>query len=233
MNRSFLFRGRNRPPCCIVFLLIAVLVSGCAMRDHARSTLPPREDNLPIRVAVLPFQTILPDESMRTTVCPLTGAIFRGCESPNGADQILEKAFLDRFQKRYNRNLIPVEKSEGIYRRVSSDSFKVSQKEILMKIGKELDADAVIAGYLFCFRERKGYNYSVEKPASVCFGIYLYRVSDGSLLWKGLFDKSQKTLFEDILQLYSFVKEGGKWVGAEVLLNEGLDDVMKSFPELH
>lgn len=207
-------------------------LAGCASKP-AKSIFPPRTDQQPVKVALVHFQAVRPDESQRTAVCPLTGTIFRGCAAPEKTEQNLEMYFTDALGRYYHRNLIPAESTQGIYKRLASGSFKVSQSKILQDIGKELDADAVLTGYLFCFRERVGYDYAAEKPASVAFGIYLMRVSDGSLIWKGIFDKTQRSLFEDMLQFSSFVKEGGKWVQADVLLREGVDEVLKTFPDLH
>jgi hypothetical protein len=102
----------------------------------------------------------------------------------------------------------------------------------LRKVGKELEADGVIMGYVYRYRERKGYPYSVEKPASVAFGIYLIRVSDGALVWKGIFDRTQGSLMENILQVSSFLKHGGKWLTAEELSEVGVDKILKTFPDL-
>lgn len=213
--------------CCALFVCSA----GCSARESTRAVLNPRPDSQPLRIAVVPFQRILPDESARTVCCPLTGIIFRSCASERNSERLLEKAFFAKFKK-YERNLIPPDKVEGVFRRVSADSFKPNPGEILRKVGHELEVDYLIAGHLFCLRERKGFSYSVEKPAMASFGIYLIRASDGSIVWKGIFDKAQKSLFEDILQLSSFVRERGRWVQAEELMLGGMEEVLQTFPEL-
>jgi len=215
------------------FFLLAVccVLIGCSARDNARPVLNPRSDSRPVRIAVVPFQRIIPDESARTIRCPLTGIIFRSCPSERNSERLLEKAFYAKFVK-YERNMIPPDKVEGVFRRISAVSFKSAPGEVLRKVGRELEADYLIAGYLFCFRERKGYSYSVEKPAMVSFGIYLMRAGDGTIVWKGIFDKAQKSLFEDVFQLSSFIREKGRWVQAEELMQEGMEEVIETFPEL-
>jgi hypothetical protein len=83
---------------------------------------------------------------------------------------------------------------------------------------------------VYRFRERKGFSLSVEKPASVAFEIHLIRVSDGAIVWRGIFDKTQASLMENLLQIASFIKEGAKWVTAKELAAEGMDEVLKDFP---
>jgi hypothetical protein len=210
--------------------LISSLI--CCVSIPAKPTLSARIGDQQVRIAFVHFQAIQPDESQRTVACPLTGMIARSCGNVNGSERILERYFRDELRSSYNKYFISAERTEGVYRRISSGSFKMPQDKLLRRVGEELNADAVLAGYLYCFRERVGYDYAAENPASVAFGIYLIRVSDGAVIWKGVFDKTQRSLSEDVLQFSSFVKEKGKWVQAEFLLKEGVEEVMQSFPEL-
>jgi hypothetical protein len=88
----------------------------------------------------------------------------------------------------------------------------------------------VVSGTLFRFRQRKGTGFSVETPASVAFSVYLVRVSDGRLLWDGHFDQTQKPLSEDFTRFFSLVKGGWGWLTAEQLAQQGMEQVMDSFP---
>jgi hypothetical protein len=87
-------------------------------------------------------------------------------------------------------------------------------------------------GYVYRYRERKGYSYSAEKPASVAFAIHLIRVNDGAIIWRGSFDKTQTSLMDYILQILSFYKNGGRCVTAKELTEEGMEEVLKKFPGL-
>jgi len=75
-----------------------------------------------------------------------------------------------------------------------------------------------------------GYDYSVERPAAVAFEIHLIAVGDGRILWRGIFDKTQKSLMEDVFQASSFFKGGAKWLTARQLTKLGVDDIFKTFP---
>ncbi len=90
--------------------------------------------------------------------------------------------------------------------------------------------DAILVGYVFRYRERMGYPYSVEKPASVAFDLHLVRVKDGVIVWRGAFDRTQTSLMENIFQLSSFFSWGGKWVTAKELSAVGLAAILKTFP---
>ncbi len=121
---------------------------------------------------------------------------------------------------------------DGIFRRVSASSLKAPLKKVLREVGSELDVPAVVVGHLYRFRERKGVAYTVEQPASVAFDLHMVRVSDGVIVWRGQFDKTQGSLMENLLQIAAFVREKGRWVTAEELAEEGMEEVLQTFPIL-
>jgi TolB-like protein len=126
--------------------------------------------------------------------------------------------------------IVPPERVNGIFQRISMASFKTSLKDTLIKSGRELGADAVLYGYVYRFRERKGFAYGTDQAASVAFAMQLISARDGSLLWKGIFDKTQKSLMENVFQVFSFYKERGRWVTARELTEEGVLEFVKTFP---
>lgn len=107
-----------------------------------------------------------------------------------------------------------------------------SPTEILTEVGREIGADGIVAGYLFYYVERKGFDYSAEKPASVAFCVHLIDVKSGVSVWKGVFDKTQSSLMENIFDILPFIKGGGKWLTAEELSREGIKEILKGFPNL-
>ncbi len=63
-----------------------------------------------------------------------------------------------------------------------------------------------MVGILFRFEERIGSSLGVEKPASVAFDLHLFRLRDGVRVWDGKFDETQKPLFDNLLQIGSFIE---------------------------
>ena len=177
-------------------------------------------------VAIVPFRSIATDaDAMRGSARdPVSGAIFRTCPAVPDAERILEDIFSRKVTASKDFKWIAVKRT-GLF-----PEFKLWKAEALKQKGSELKADAVLTGHVYCFRERVGYPLSVEKPASVAFGIYLVRTSDGSILWRGIFDRTQQSLFENLLQASSFFKGGGKWVTSEELAEIGIDELLKTFP---
>jgi hypothetical protein len=185
------------------------------------------------RIAVIPFQQIFPEDLTDGAVeSPLTGLFFKSLKPLGSPECILETGFLKHLEKsRPELKVVAGERAAAVFRNVSSLSWKRSLRETLCETGRELGADLVVAGYLYRFRERKGESFAVEKPASVAFEIVMLRVDNGGVVWRGIFDRTQKSLLEDIFQFVSFLKGKGRWLKAEDLLEEGIGKVMETFPE--
>ena len=215
--------------CCI--LLLAVM--GCHYRGEAVAGEP--EQHLAIdRIAVVPFQQIAPEGGEGGAVrCPLCGITIDAAGAPGHQEKILEALFLEELNRQKPKfQLLEGERVAAVFRRISAVSLKTNPIQVLRDVGSELGAEGVVAGYVYRFRERKGVAYSVEAPASVTFEVHLIRVSDGALVWRGFFAKTQGPLMEDLFQISSFVRAKGRWVTAKELMGEGIEAVLKTFPGL-
>jgi len=181
-----------------------------------------------INMAIIPFQTILPKEGS-TVTSPLSGAAYFGGKIAKGGEKIVGELFIEKLKDFKEIEIIPQEKVEGIYQRVRAESLKMPLLEIIKKVGAELGADLIVVGHVFRYVERIGYDYSAEKPASVAFEIIFVDPKNGSTIWRGVFDKTQQSLMEDVLQIASFYKGGGKWLTASELTKQGMDQAFKTF----
>ncbi|HET6459266.1 MAG TPA: hypothetical protein VFG29_00620 [Syntrophales bacterium] len=208
------------------------MVCGCQRASGVSTTTLKEDRNVSFkRIAVVPFQAVRQEDAdIKTVRCPVCGLVFVTENYERGSETIVERIFLDRLKNEKSFVLIPPDRVGGIYEGVTAGLFKADLIEVLKKVGTELEADGIILAYVYRFRERQGFSLSVEKPASVAFEIHLIRVGDGTIVWKGIFDKTQSSLMENLLQIASFLKSGGKWVTAKELAAEGMDDVLKDFP---
>jgi len=222
----------------LVFLFCGVIVptllAGCVSHGTRKATTYRQGDISGLqKIAVTPFQAIIPgDPAAKVSRCPISGATFRTCEFPGNPEKKIEEIFVNRLNLSGRYTVIPPQEVEGVYKRVFTDFPKDSPLKILTTVGEKTGADGVIAGHLFYYRDRKGFDYSVEEPASVVFCVHLIRVKDGVPVWKGIFDKTQSSLMENIFDLFPFIRGGGKWMTADELSQEGIEEIVKDFPGL-
>ncbi|MGA3173081.1 MAG: hypothetical protein ABSE25_01490 [Syntrophorhabdales bacterium] len=73
---------------------------------------------------------------------------------------------------------------------------------------------------VYRFQERRGGNFSVERPASVGFHVHLFE--QGTLSKVFVFDETQQPLSENVLRFFTFLRRGAKWLTAGELAREGV-----------
>jgi hypothetical protein len=220
-------------PGVILFLTIVLVgfVFGCRSTGGSASATQQADRQLYERLAVAPFQQTTPEEAdIDAEDCSRCGFFARTAPSPESPEKIIETFFIEQMASSYKISMVPPERVAGMYERNAGDFNKTTPIQLLKKVGGDLAADSIAFGYVYRYRERKGYAYAAEKPASVAFEVHLFRVSDGALIWKGRFDKTQTSLMENIFQAPLFWKEGGKWITARELAEGGIHDILKTFP---
>ena len=216
--------------CFIVrFVFVALLAFPVMSQALDKKAQSDESENL---VAVIAFQPLRPEGSTGNTVlCPICGKASAGGIIPEGAEKIVEEIFFEKLKARDDIVLVPAEKLQKATQKYSTDSMKDFQATGLLKIGRELKADFLAVGYVYRYAERVGYRYSSEHPASVVFEIHLIRTADGKSVWRGYFDKTQRSLMENVLDISSFFKGGAKWMTARELTELGMENVFQTFPD--
>ncbi|MCK5508615.1 MAG: hypothetical protein KAI50_08855 [Desulfobacterales bacterium] len=165
--------------------------------------------------------------------CPLCGNVFSTGDVETFAVDVLTDNLISTVKNRKDFEIIPPAQSMGAMSvLLAADTTELSERDILVKIGRVLYADAVLAGHVYQFKDRVGTRYSVDSPASVAFDIHLIDVSNGSMLWVGHFDETQCSLFENFFKIGTFLRRKGSWITAEEMAVSGLEDVLRTFPEL-
>jgi TolB-like protein len=210
------------------FGFVFLVLSPPAQADEENPAAP----GLMKRVAVVSFEALTAEEGSGNTVfCPICGVGSSSGKVQEGDAAVVEEIFLDRLNRLKGIEIIPSEKVQSVYKRISAEKFKGPLTQDMKRVGDEVGADFVAAGYVYRYVERVGYKYSSERPASVIFEIHLMNAADGSIIWRGFFDKTQKSLMEDVFQISSFFRGGAKWLTVRQLTEQGMDEVFKTFPD--
>lgn len=214
---------------CIAGFVLATLLTLSITAQAAEKSVENAKH--PVRIAVISFQPLIPEkESGSTVICPICGIGYSSGKILEGSEKIVEEVFIDKLRELKDVAIIPPDKVQGVYKRIASESLKKPLLKVLNIVGNELGADILAVGYIYRYTERVGYDYSSEHPASVAFEIHLIKAIDGSTIWRGVFDKTQKSLMEDVFQASSFFKGGGKWLTARQLSKQGIDEFFETFP---
>lgn len=218
----------------LMVILASLTMMGCTQLRAAKSPQPAVEKIPGINtIAIIPFQTILQETKKgRVVSCPICGNLFRSGEIVPNAEKRLTQFFYQRLNALKVYTVLPIDQAGGAISKALYDDLKTSYLKMAVQVGKELNADAVLAGFVFRYREREGYAYSVNRPASLAFEVHLISLKEDNSIWEGSFDETQKSLSENVLKLYAFLKIGSKWLTADELAEQGVEEVLKKFPGL-
>ena len=208
---------------CLSSLILSI--SGCQFHR----SLSPGERKLPTvggKTIVLGFMPALSQGKESGVIrSPFSGAVFLADPVPSDVtDKMTDKLFaLLKGSEQYE--LISHGKAKGVSSSLMSSDQGMSDMETFRKIGQALSAESVMLGYIYRWKEREGADYSVDRPASVAFDLYIIRSEDGSILWKRKFDKTQAPLSENVFDVSTFFKGKGRWMTVEELADMGLGEM--------
>ena len=186
------------------------------------------------KILILPFKDMsaVYGENMNIR-CPLSSNVYMTGKVAIGTVDMLTDHMFDLLKDSKDFKLIPSSQAEGVLPGLlSKNTTKLPELQLLVETGRALDADAVIMGHIYRFKERVGNKYSVDSPASVTFDVHLIHVDSGRMAWNGHFHETQRSLLEDLFQIGTFLRRKGKWITAKEMATSGLDDLLKTLPEL-
>jgi hypothetical protein len=204
----------NKPSVPLISLLIFSMIL-CGACQLFRPRISEERDSLPNldSVVIIGFRTTKSDPRISAEVVnKMTAKLFEG------------------VRKGRDCEFISPGRARGVYSSLISSEAGSTEFEMLQKIGLAFSADAVLVGYLSRWRERVGSDHAVDRPASVAFDLRLVRPEDGATLWRGKFDKTQKSLFQNFFEWDTFVRGKGRWMTAEKLAELGLEDMLSRIP---
>ena len=212
----------------LLLLVLACLSLGCGANRPGRVRPSPFPANLD-KIVVFGFRSALERGTSPDVIrSPISGEAFSAQPIPEGPVELMTERLFQRVSQAGQHDLVSPDQARGVYSSLVSSRSTLSEIEILQQIGEAFSADAVLVGYLYRWRERVGTAYAVKTPASVAFDLYLIRPEDGALLWKGQFDRTQRSLSENLLEMNTFIEGGGKWMTAKQLAGIGLGRLLQA-----
>ena len=214
----------------IGFFVFLLLLQGC---QYAHPPAKEKQVALPEinRVVVIGFlPAISTSQEPGPARSPLTGSVFLAEPVPRETAQELTAKLFQRLLEDSPYDLISPGQARGVFSSLISENMSLGDTQIYRQIGQAFDADAVLIGYVYRWHERKGGEYAVERPASVAFDLHLLRPQDGAILRRSKFDKTQRSLSENLLELGTFLKGKGRWMSVEELGELGFQELLKILP---
>ena len=205
-----------------IAVMVAVLfLSGCTSQEIApESAFPLAETE---KILVVPFKDVSKiygrDASVRCSVC---GRFFITGEVVPDAAAKLTHSLISHLKRKKKYKLVILN--------LNGEEKEFSERKRIVNKGREYNADAVIVGSVYRYKERIGNRYSVKSPASVAFGVHLIETKSGRNIWSGHFDETQRSLSENLFKLKKFIKRKASWITADEMAINGFADMLGTFP---
>ena len=209
-------------------------INGSAKTDHMPSenadlsTLPFK------RIAVMPFlvgKLESPEKQVEKPLSqPLKQLDIDVDNLTEGADQVMTRLVNDVLQIRFTDQMVSMKEAAAVYADVIRDQTLDTPRKLAKKFGENLQADLVVVGTIWRFREKGTLAETPDSPASVAFSVYLIEIASGERLWRNTFDGTQKTLSEDVLGGLKQIQMGLRWLSVNELARYGVKSVFRKFP---
>ena len=181
-------------------------------------------------LAILPFFIERGEDPGRGVICPICKRVYSRGEILPGSKNTLTRLLQQKMEAIETFKVLPIEKMEEALSHWDKKQFEEKLIPSSLQLGKELNVDFIIVGFLFRFEERIGSPIGVEKPASAGFDIHLFRLRDGMKVWEGRVDETQRPLSENLFKIGSFFRRKASWLTAEELASVGMDEMLKRLP---
>jgi hypothetical protein len=199
-------------------ILASFSLSGCATQE---SSVRAADDVPALKAMVILPVDIVPAEEGRKRPAAEQEALDKG-------RILLDSLLAEYLAGKENVRFMSAAERDSL----GDKSFARCRTSAAVTICQQVGGEAVLLVTLNRYRERQGNEYSVAHSASVAFDYKLLEAGSGRTLCAGVFDETQQSLSENILDLARFSKRGFKWITGESLAREGLDQRLSNCPYL-
>jgi hypothetical protein len=215
----------------LIFFSALFLNTGCSHNDRiSPSEIKQYQFK---RLLLLPIQNSSEHNAKGETVlCELCGMAYTvEVVEDDAAVFLTDRVKLILDEERTSVELIADEQVQAIRNRIlTMKPGPKSEKELLAMIGRNLNADGILTGSVYQFRNRVGYDYGVETPAAVGFHLDLIETQSGTVIWSRRFEETQRALSENLFSFGDFFRRKGKWLTAEDLAASGVEKILQTIP---
>ena len=160
----------------------------------------------------------------------ITQLVIDRLELPEETDRIMNRIVYAALKLRFEELLVPQDRAADAYGLILTGQTLDTPRKRAVRLGEALDADVVMVGTVWRYRDKGALTDMPDSPASVGFALYLVDVNTGARMWRGAFDGTQKRLTEDVLGSLKQIGMGLHWLTAEELANYGVKSVMQKLP---
>jgi hypothetical protein len=185
-----------------------------------------------VRTRAHPALGELPEPLRKVAVAPVVpaGRLALGPEAGGGDPAVATELVAHQIGEALGARGVQVVAPEDVGRILGEVPPDLPPREIARLVAEKFGADGVLVGRVSRFVERSGEAAGTLRPASVGFEVTLHRAPGGEPLWTGVFDETQRALFENVLNAGRYPGGGSRWLSAEELARWGASETARALP---
>jgi len=217
----------------LIFFITLSIICGCGQSQKRSGTTNPIQSfHNPSDLIINVNPEIEKYKIKKLAVLPFGIKMFANLDTTErGINHKITDMFFNQLSVNSNFDLVSKEGINSIINSYKIDSFTKENFSNAISLLKNREIDGVIMGEISRYSERRGTAISVSKPASVAFDIYLFSIESGTILWSASFNKTQRPLSENVLEMGSFLKGGGTWQTSEQMTRLAIEEIIRRFPK--
>jgi len=222
--------AKARATLLVLLLLSATTVSAASISSTKAEGFDPASIK---RVAFLSMTRVLSTGEGPWSICPLDQTSHAACAIGDAAEAELSRSLGQALLAAVG----PVSWVPQAEINAARAKTKAGEGALLspagpaqLAIGEEVSADAVLFGFVYCYRDRSGVSWASSRPAAIGFSLHLVDPSSQKVLWTYSYHDRQRPLTENLLELPGFLKRKGKWITIEQMSREAAASVAKDLP---
>lgn len=220
-------------------LLAAALLLALGLCGPARAarvvaeTAPGFDAARPVRVAFIPPLAVPAPPGSPWVSCPIAGESFVPCSVSERAESELAAALAARLSGLPGVTLVPAAEVNAAMARLKGKDpaagFSLAgpwQAEL----AREAGADYALTGFIYCWRDRSGSAWGTSSPAAISFCLHLIEVGSDRVMWRMRYEDEQRPLSDNLLEIGTFIRRGGKWVTSAEMAVEAAAEMRRRLP---
>jgi len=188
------------------------------------------------RIAVAPFlvgrQPLRMEEGQdEVMICTISEICVNVPSLPPEAGPVLTRIAYEQLHSRFAPHIVELDQSRAAYAQIRIDAQQDTLRTVARKSGELLDADYILIGTVWRYRDRGAIDAIAGSPASVAFAVYLVRADSGELMWQQTYEGTQRPVTSNLFEARKRLKMGLAWLSVEELARHGMGEALAQFPD--
>ena len=203
----------------ILSIALLALIVGCAPQSSGKGDKSARSTGLNYEVT----RAFKPGSISRVIVYPAAAA--EGVEIPISVTSKVTSKLISQLSNISAYSVANLDRPgwQAAAAEIAKNPAPIAKNAL--QFASKYDAQAVIYAEVYRYVETNGSSLGADDPASVGVRVWMVNATTGQLLWRGIFDETERPLSANILDFGDKVRSGFAYRSADQIMDGGMKEV--------